>query len=136
MADAIVLITTESDMVSEAAKRIVELEGVQDVYSVAGDVDLVAVVSTDHFEDLTSVIPEGIAKVDGVVGTQTLMAFRTYSREDEQAASIWAATNSRRSANSRRGAVRKPIIATSTRACAESTPAWCPSAPRGRAQHL
>ena len=86
MADAIVLITTESDMVSEAAKRIVELEGVQDVYSVAGDVDLVAVASTDHFEDLTSVIPEGIAKVDGVVGTQTLMAFRTYSREDEQAA--------------------------------------------------
>ena len=82
MADAIVLITTESDMVSEAAKCI----GVQDVYSVAGDVDLVAVVSTDHFEDLTSVIPEGIAKVDGVVGTQTLMAFRTYSREDEQAA--------------------------------------------------
>ncbi|PKU90204.1 AsnC family transcriptional regulator [Bifidobacterium pseudolongum subsp. globosum] len=86
MADAIVLITTESDMVSEAAKRIVELDGVQDVYSVAGDVDLVAVVSTDHFEDLTSVIPEGIAKVDGVVGTQTLMAFRTYSREDERAA--------------------------------------------------
>ncbi|RYQ12139.1 AsnC family transcriptional regulator [Bifidobacterium pseudolongum subsp. globosum] len=86
MADAIVLITTESDMVSEAAKRIVELDGVQDVYSVAGDVDLVAVVSTDHFEDLTSVIPEGIDKVDGVVGTQTLMAFRTYSREDEQAA--------------------------------------------------
>lgn len=86
MADAIVLITTESDMVSEAAKRIVELDGVQDVYSVAGDVDLVAVVSTDHFEDLMSVIPEGIAKVDGVVGTQTLMAFRTYSREDEQAA--------------------------------------------------
>ena len=86
MADAIVLITTESDMVSEAAKCIVELDGVQDVYSVAGDVDLVAVVSTDHFEDLTSVIPEGIAKVDGVVGTQTLMAFRTYAREDEQAA--------------------------------------------------
>ena len=39
MADAIVLITTESDMVSEAAKCIVELDGVQDVYSVAGDVD-------------------------------------------------------------------------------------------------
>ena len=35
MADAIVLITTESDMVSEAAKCIVELDGVQDVYSVA-----------------------------------------------------------------------------------------------------
>ncbi|PAU68046.1 Lrp/AsnC ligand binding domain-containing protein [Bifidobacterium criceti] len=86
MADAIVLITTESDMVGEAAKRIVELDGVRDVYSVAGDVDLVAVVSSEQFDDLAQIIPEGIAKVDGVVGTQTLMAFRTYSREDDEAA--------------------------------------------------
>ena len=86
MADAIVLITTESDMVGEAAKRIVELGGVRDVYSVAGDVDLVAVVSSEQFDDLAQIIPEGIAKVDGVVGTQTLMAFRTYSREDDEAA--------------------------------------------------
>ncbi|PAU69679.1 AsnC family transcriptional regulator [Bifidobacterium italicum] len=86
MADAIVLITTDSDMVGDAAKRIVELDGVRDVYSVAGDVDLVAVVSSDRFEDLAQIIPEGIAKVDGVAATQTLMAFRTYSKEDEEAA--------------------------------------------------
>ena len=45
MADAIVLITTQADKVSEAAKKIVEIPGVKDVYSVAGDVDLVAIVS-------------------------------------------------------------------------------------------
>ena len=60
MADAIVLITTQADKVSEAAKKIVEIPGVKDVYSVA--------------------------KVPGVAGTQTLMAFRTYSREDDLAA--------------------------------------------------
>ena len=32
MADAIVLITTQADKVSEAAKKIVEIPGVKDVY--------------------------------------------------------------------------------------------------------
>ena len=86
MADAIVLITTQADKVSEAAKKIVEIPGVKDVYSVAGDVDLVAIVSADDFDDLSTIIPDGIAKVPGVAGTQTLMAFRTYSREDDLAA--------------------------------------------------
>ncbi|MCH4159467.1 MAG: Lrp/AsnC ligand binding domain-containing protein [Bifidobacterium minimum] len=86
MADAVVLITTEADKISQAAQSIVELKGVSDVYSVAGDVDLVAIVSTPDFGDLTSIIPEGIAKVDGVVSTQTLMAFRQYSTRDEAAA--------------------------------------------------
>ena len=63
MADAIVLITTQADKVSEAAKKIVEIPGVKDVYSVAGDVDLVAIVSADDFDDLSTIIPDGIAKV-------------------------------------------------------------------------
>ncbi|WP_300766343.1 Lrp/AsnC ligand binding domain-containing protein [uncultured Bifidobacterium sp.] len=86
MADAVVLITTQADKVSQAAQRIVELDGVRDVYSVAGDVDLVAIVSTPDFDNLTSIIPDGIAKVDGVVSTQTLMAFRQYSARDDAAA--------------------------------------------------
>ena len=86
MADAVVLITTEADKISQAAQSIVELKGVSDVYSVAGDIDLVAIVSTPDFGDLASIIPEGIAKVDGVVSTQTLMAFRQYSTRDEAAA--------------------------------------------------
>lgn len=86
MADAVVLITTESNKVPEAAQAIVEIPGVKDVYSVAGEVDLVALVSVPNFDDLTDVIPSGIAKVDGVVSTQTLMAFRQYSSKDEEAA--------------------------------------------------
>ena len=45
-----------------------------------------AIVSADDFDDLSTIIPDGIAKVPGVAGTQTLMAFRTYSREDDLAA--------------------------------------------------
>lgn len=86
MADAIVLITTQADKVPEAAQSIVDIPGVKNVYSVAGDVDLVALVSVADFDDLTEVIPSGIAKVPGVVSTKTLMAFRQYSSREEAAA--------------------------------------------------
>ncbi|MFT8357375.1 MAG: Lrp/AsnC ligand binding domain-containing protein [Bifidobacterium aquikefiri] len=86
MADAIVLISAESQKINEVAQSIVEIPGVKDVYSVAGDIDLVAVVSAAAFDDLTDIIPGGIAKVDGVLSTQTLMAFKTYSRKEMKAA--------------------------------------------------
>lgn len=86
MADAIVLISAEPQKINEAAQTIVEIAGVKDVYSVAGDIDLVAVVSAAEFDDLTDIIPGGIAKVEGVLSTQTLMAFKTYSRNEIKAA--------------------------------------------------
>jgi DNA-binding Lrp family transcriptional regulator len=86
MVDAIVMVNAESNKINDAAQAIVEIDGVKDVYSVAGDIDLVAVVSTPAFEDLTTIIPGGIAKVDGVLNTQTLMAFKTYSDKELSAA--------------------------------------------------
>ena len=86
MANAVVLITVQPDKVSEAAQAIVNISGVSEVFSVAGEVDLVAIVSTVNFNDLAEIIPNGIAKVDGVLGTQTLTAFRQYSAKDDAAA--------------------------------------------------
>ena len=37
-------------------------------------------------EELADVIPGGLNKVDGVLSTQTHIAFRTYSRHDLEAA--------------------------------------------------
>lgn len=86
MADAVVLIKAQSNKVSQAAQAIVEISGVSEVFSVAGEVDLVAIVSTPNFDNLTEIIPDGIAKVDGVLSTQTLMAFRQYSAKEYAAA--------------------------------------------------
>ncbi|MDF7664379.1 Lrp/AsnC ligand binding domain-containing protein [Bifidobacterium sp. ESL0763] len=85
MADAVVLINTESDKTAEAARKIVEIDGVTRVYSVAGDVDLVAPVHTAGFDRLAEVIPGKIAAVEGVATTQNLMAFRQYSAKDAAA---------------------------------------------------
>lgn len=86
MTNAIVLIDVESGKVNEAAQAVAEIRGVREVYSVAGDIDLVAVVNAGDHDELTDIIPGGIAKVDGVRRTRTLMAFKTFSGKDMAAA--------------------------------------------------
>ena len=79
---AVVLIRCEIDEITEAAEAIAALEGVSEVYSVAGEFDLVAIVRVAAHEELARVIPSGIAKVEGVEQTETLIAFQVYSRHD------------------------------------------------------
>jgi DNA-binding Lrp family transcriptional regulator len=83
---AIVLISAEVDRIPEVAAAIAELRGVSEVYSVTGDVDLIAVVRVRHHDELADVIADQLNKVSGVLGTQTHIAFRTYSKHDLEAA--------------------------------------------------
>jgi DNA-binding Lrp family transcriptional regulator len=83
---AIVLISAEVDRIPEVAAAIAELKGVSEVYSVTGDVDLIAIVRVRHHEQLADVIADQLNKVSGVLGTQTHIAFRTYSKHDLEAA--------------------------------------------------
>lgn len=79
---AVVLIQCEIDAITEAAEAIAEIPGVSEVYSVAGEFDLVAVVRVAEHDELARVIPGGIAKVVGVERTETLIAFQVYSKHD------------------------------------------------------
>ena len=79
---AVVLIQCEIDEIPEAAQAIADLEGVSEVYSVAGEFDLVAIVRVANHDDLATAIPGGISKVVGVARTETLIAFQVYSRHD------------------------------------------------------
>lgn len=89
MVHAVVLVQCEIDEIPEAAQQIADIDGVSEVYSVAGEFDLVAVVRVANHEDLAAVIPGGIARVDGVARTETLIAFQVYSKHDlEQMFSI------------------------------------------------
>jgi DNA-binding Lrp family transcriptional regulator len=83
---AIVLINAEVDRIPEVAAAIAEIDGVSEVYSVTGDVDLIAMVRVQQHEQFADVIADRLNKVQGVLGTQTHIAFRTYSRHDLEAA--------------------------------------------------
>jgi DNA-binding Lrp family transcriptional regulator len=82
MITAIVMISVEADRIPEVAEELAELEGVSEVYSVAGDVDLIAVVRVREFEQIAEVIAGRLSKVPGVLHTDTHIAFRAYSRHD------------------------------------------------------
>ena len=86
MITAVVLINAAVDAIPEIAERVSEIDGVSEVYSVAGDVDLVAMVRVNAHDDLADVIAGHVNKVPGILSTQTLIAFRTYSKHDLEAA--------------------------------------------------
>ncbi|TWF94172.1 Lrp/AsnC family transcriptional regulator [Saccharopolyspora dendranthemae] len=86
MITAIVLIQTAADRLVEAAQEIADLDGVDEVYSCAGDVDLIAMLRVPKHEDLADIVPGKINKVAGVLDTDTHIAFRSYSRKDAEAA--------------------------------------------------
>lgn len=86
MITAVVLINAAVDAIPEIAERVSAIDGVTEVYSVAGDVDLVAMVRVRAHEDLADVIAGSVNKVPGILSTQTLIAFRTYSKHDLEAA--------------------------------------------------
>ncbi len=86
MITAIVMISAATDSIPEVAQAIADLEGVSEVYSVAGHVDLIAVVRVRAFDDVADVIAGRLNRVPGVTDTETHIAFRAYSRHDLEAA--------------------------------------------------
>ena len=83
---AIVMIDAATDSIREVAEAIAGLDGVSEVYSTAGEVDLIAIVRVREFEQIAEVIAGRINKVPGVLETQTHIAFRAYSQHDLEAA--------------------------------------------------
>ena len=85
MITAIVLIDCATDSIPEVAENLASLDGVSEVYSVAGHVDLIAIVRVREFDEIAEVIAGAISKVPGVINTETHIAFRAYSRHDLEA---------------------------------------------------
>ncbi|HEV7886294.1 MAG TPA: Lrp/AsnC ligand binding domain-containing protein [Acidimicrobiales bacterium] len=86
MLHAFVLIDAEPARIADLAGELTEVEGVAEVYSVAGqDADLVAVVRVRHHDDLAEVVTRRIAGCSGILATRTLVAFKAYSRHDLEA---------------------------------------------------
>ncbi|MFW6133565.1 MAG: Lrp/AsnC family transcriptional regulator [Planctomycetota bacterium] len=82
MVTAFVQITAERDRITPAAQEILELDGIAEVYSVAGPFDLVAVARVRENEALAKLVTEDLIAVPGILKTQTLIAFRQYSKHD------------------------------------------------------
>jgi DNA-binding Lrp family transcriptional regulator len=82
MVTAIVLIHARRDMVNETAEALTQLDGIAEVYSIAGDWDLAAVIRVKSNDELADVVTNHMLKLEAIVKTTTLIAFRAYSKFD------------------------------------------------------
>ena len=86
MITAIVLINADVHRIPETAQAVANIEGVSEVYSVTGQIDLIALVRVRNHEDVASVVADRLNKVSGVTATETHIAFQAYSKLDLEAA--------------------------------------------------
>lgn len=86
MITAIVFINADVARIPEVAEAVAGIEGVSEVYSVTGQIDLIAMVRVRTHEDIALVVADHLNKVPGVTATETHIAFRSHSRHDLEAA--------------------------------------------------
>ena len=84
MVTAVVMIEAETEKINKLATQLVEIDAVTEVFSVAGRYDLVAIVRVARNEDLADAVGDEIRQLDGIVKSETLIAFRVYSRDETE----------------------------------------------------
>lgn len=82
MVSALVLLNVDRDKVNEVAEQLAGQAGISEVYSVAGQFDLVAIIRVKDNEGLADLVTKHLLKVKGITRSQTLIAFQVYSRHD------------------------------------------------------
>ena len=82
MVNAVVLLSLERDQINTVAEQLAGMDGITEVYSVAGQFDLVAMARARDNEALADLITARLLKVPGIVRSETLIAFRVYSKYD------------------------------------------------------
>ena len=82
MVTSIVLINCERDHINDVSQQLLSFDGITEVFSVAGQYDLVAILRVQNNEQIADLVTEKIRSVKGIERTQTLMAFKVFSKFD------------------------------------------------------
>ncbi len=87
MIHAFVLMNVSPQHIAEVARGTAEFDGVQSAHSVAGgEADVVAVLAVPDHEAVATVVTEHLVTLPGILSTRTMIAFRTYSSDELDAA--------------------------------------------------
>jgi len=79
---AIILLKLDRERINETAEKLADDPAVSEVYSVSGSFDLVVVVRVKNNDGLADLVTQRMAALPGIRQTETMLAFRAYSRHD------------------------------------------------------
>lgn len=82
MVSAVVLITCERNQIVRVAEQLAEIDGISEVFSVAGQYDLVAIVRVPNNAALADLVTARLLQVNGILDSETLISFKVYSKHD------------------------------------------------------
>lgn len=85
MVTSIILMNTERGSINQIAENLKGIPGISEVYSVSGNYDLVAIVRVKTNDDLADLVTKHMLAIEGIVKTETMLAFQAYSRHDLEA---------------------------------------------------
>jgi DNA-binding Lrp family transcriptional regulator len=85
MVTAIILINVARDKINDIADELAGMSSISEVFSVSGNYDLIAIVRVVRNDDLAELVTNHLLKIEGIEKTNTLLAFKAYSRHDLEA---------------------------------------------------
>jgi DNA-binding Lrp family transcriptional regulator len=85
MVNAIILLNVKRSLINETAETLAAIQGVSEVFSVSGEFDLVAVLRVPTNDALSELVTNRLLKLDAILKTTTMLAFRAYSKHDLEA---------------------------------------------------
>jgi DNA-binding Lrp family transcriptional regulator len=82
MVTSIILLNVERTKINEVAEQLAEMEGISEAYSVSGKYDIVAIARVKSNDDLADLVTKKLLKINSILKTETMLAFKAYSRHD------------------------------------------------------
>jgi DNA-binding Lrp family transcriptional regulator len=82
MVTAIILLKVARERIKETAQELSDIEGMSEVFSVSGRYDLIAIARVKDNDELAELVTGKMLKVEGITDSETMLAFRAYSRHD------------------------------------------------------
>jgi DNA-binding Lrp family transcriptional regulator len=82
MVTAIVLLNVTRSKINAVAEQLADMDGISEVFSVAGEYDLAAIIRVKDNDGLAELVTSRMLKVEGITKSETLIAFRVYSKHD------------------------------------------------------
>jgi DNA-binding Lrp family transcriptional regulator len=82
MVNALVLLNVARDKVNKVAATLADMDGISEVYSVAGRYDLAVIIRARDNDQMAELVTNHMLTVDGILKSETLVAFRVHSKHD------------------------------------------------------
>ena len=82
MVSTVVLLNVEPGKINAVGSQLAELKGISEVFSVGGRFDLVAIIRVPDNDTMAELVTEKMLTVPGITNSETLIAFRVFSKHD------------------------------------------------------